>query len=171
MAEEGEEGGRVSKPLVQTVCGPVEPSALGRVLMHEHLLSDMYRVTGQTDHILNDEALACEELGHLKAAGGTALVETTPIDLGRDPDGLRRISEATGVHVIMGTGWYRQPFYPPEIDRWDVNRLAEIMIADLTRGVGETGIRAGIIGEIGVDRDYATAAEERVLRAVARAHR
>jgi phosphotriesterase-related protein len=161
----------VTGPMVHTVRGPIEPSALGRVLMHEHLLCDLYRVTRQTDHLLNDEALACEELGHLKAAGGTALVETTPIDLGRNPEGLLRISEATGVHVIMGTGWYRQPFYPPEIDRWDTNHLADVMIAELTDGVRDSGIRAGIIGEIGIDRDYATAAEERVFRAVARAHR
>jgi phosphotriesterase-related protein len=161
---------RPSGPSIHTVRGLVPPSALGRVLPHEHLLCDLYRVSGQTDHLLNDEELACEELAFLTAAGGTALVETTPIDLGRNPEGLRRISESTGVHIIMGTGWYRQPFYPPEIDRWDTNRLADIMITELTQGVGDTGIRAGIIGEIGVNRDYATAAEERVHRAVARAH-
>jgi phosphotriesterase-related protein len=161
---------QLNGPAIHTVRGPVAPAALGRVLPHEHLLCDLYRITGHSDHLLNDEELACEELASLTAAGGTALVEATPIDLGRNPEGLRRISEATGVHIVMGTGWYRQPYYPPEIDRWDTNHLADIMVAELTEGVGETGIRAGIIGEIGVDRDYATAAEERVLRAVARAH-
>ena len=77
----------------------------------------------------------------------------------------------TELHIIMGAGWYRQPFYPPEVDRLPTNQLAEMMIRDLTVGVGETGIRAGIIGEIGIDLDYATAQEERVLRAAARAHK
>jgi phosphotriesterase-related protein len=158
-------------PRIWTVRGPIQPSSLGRALMHEHLLCDVYRVSGQTAHLLNDERVACEELQYFRAAGGTALVETTPIDLGRNPEGLLRISAATDVHIIMGTGWYRQPFYPAEIDRLETNRLADMMVEDLTRGVGERGIRAGIIGEIGVNRDYATAAEERVHRAVGRAHR
>lgn len=74
--------------------------------------------------------------------------------------------------VVMGTGWYRQPYYPAEVDRQPVAALAERMVAELTEGVqvGDgTVIRAGIIGEIGVDLDYVTAQEERVFRAVAAA--
>jgi phosphotriesterase-related protein len=156
---------------VTTVLGPVAPEALGRTLMHEHLLCDFYRVTGDLDHLLNDEDLACDELAALTEIGGGALVEVTTPDFGRDPEGLKRISERSGVHVVMGTGWYRQPFYPPEIDRSTTDDLAAAMIAELTEGVAGSGIRAGIIGEIGVDLDYATAQEERVLRAAARAQR
>ena len=139
--------------------------------MHEHLLCDFYRVTGQLDHLLNDEDLMVDELQRLVDVGGRALVECTPIDLGRDPAGMKRIAERTGLHVVMGTGWYRQPFYPPEIDRLPTSELARRMVEELTVGVGDTGIRAGIIGEIGVNLDYATAQEERVLRAAARAQR
>jgi phosphotriesterase-related protein len=71
----------------------------------------------------------------------------------------------------MGTGWYRQPYYPPEIDRAPVEALAARMIGELTHGVDGTGIRAGIIGEIGAHLGYLTAQEERVLRAAARAQR
>src|SRR6476469_5560475 len=102
---------------IHTVRGQVEPTSLGRTLMHEHVLCDFYRVTGQLDQLLNDEALALDELRHLSDAGGNALVECTTIDLGRDPQGLRRISEHAGLHIVMGTGWYRQLFYPTEIDR------------------------------------------------------
>jgi phosphotriesterase-related protein len=158
-------------PSIHTVLGPVAPDALGRTLMHEHLLCDFYRVTGDLNQLLNDRALACEELAYLKKSGGSALVECTTPDFGRDPEGLRHVSEETGLHIVMGTGWYRQPFYPPEIDRSTVNDLTTIMVRELTEGVGETGVRAGIIGEIGVDLDYATAQEERVLRAAARAQR
>ena len=154
---------------IHTVLGEIEPGALGRALMHEHVFCDIYRVTGRLNELLNDEALAVDELAMLREAGGAALVEVTTPDLGRDPLALRRVSQATDLHIIMGTGWYRQPFYPPEIDRLTIKELAEIMIAELTVGVGETGIRAGIIGEIGVNLDYATAQEERVLRAAARA--
>lgn len=160
-----------TSPAIHTVLGPVDPSALGRTLMHEHILCDFYRVTGQLNQLLNDEHLAVDELKFLVQAGGSALVECTTPDFGRHPAGLRRVAQQTGLHVIMGTGWYRQPYYPPEIDRLAVKALAEQMVAELTAGVAGTGIRAGIIGEIGVNLDYATAQEERVLRAAARAQR
>lgn len=156
---------------IWTVRGPIPPDALGPTLMHEHLLCDFYRVTGQLNQLLNDEALAVAELRSHVAAGGRGLVECTTPDLGRDPLGLRRIAERTGLHVVMGSGWYRQPFYPPEIDRLSTAELARRLIGELTEGVGETGIRPGVIGEIGVNLDYATAQEERVLRAAARAQR
>lgn len=156
---------------MHTVLGEIEPSALGRTLMHEHVFCDMYRVSGRLNELLNDEALAIEELSALGKAGGAALVEVTTPDLGRNPEGLCRVAEEADLHIIMGTGWYRQPFYPPEINRRSTNELADVMIKELTDGVGGTGIRAGIIGEIGVHLDYATAQEERVLRAAARAQK
>ena len=156
---------------IHTVRGEIAPEALGRTLMHEHIICDIYRVTGRLNELLNDEALAADELELLRQAGGSALVEVTTPDLGRDPAALRRIAEQTGLHIVMGAGWYRQPYYPPEIDRLPTNQLAELIIAELTDGVASTGIRAGIIGEIGVDLDYATAQEERVLRAAARAQK
>ena len=137
--------------------------------MHEHVFCDIYRVTGRLNELLNDEALAVEELAALREAGGTALVEVSTPDMGREPAALRRVAEQTKLHIIMGTGWYRQPFYPLEIDRRSTNELADVMITELTDGVGEFEIRAGIIGEIGIHLDYATAQEERVLRAAARA--
>ncbi len=156
---------------IHTVLGEIEPSVLGRTLVHEHIFCDMYRVTGRLNELLNDEALSVNELAALRKAGGTALVEVTTPDLGRDPEALCRVAEKTELHIIMGTGWYRQPFYPPEIDRLSTNELADMIIAELTDGVEGTGIRAGIIGEIGVHSDYATAQEERVLRAAARAQK
>ncbi len=154
---------------VTTVLGDITPQALGPTLMHEHLLCDFYRRTGNLDHLLNDEALACEELAAFRDAGGRSVVECTTPDLGRNPEGLQRIADGSGLHIVMGTGWYRQPYYPPEVDLLATDELAAIMIRELTEGVGESGIRAGVIGEIGIDLDYATAQEERVLRAAARA--
>ncbi len=158
-------------PQIHTVLGEIEPSVLGRTLMHEHIFCDLYRVTGRLNELLNDEALAVEELSALRQAGGAALVEVTTPDMGRDPKALCRVAEKTGLHIIMGTGWYRQPFYPPEIDRLLTNELADRIISELVDGVEGTGIRAGIIGEIGIHLDYATAQEEKVLRAAARAQK
>jgi phosphotriesterase-related protein len=156
---------------IHTVRGPLNPVQLGRTLAHEHILCDFYRVTGNLDHLLNDEELAVAELEALARGGGGAVVECTTPDLGRDPAGLRRVSERTGLHVIMGTGWYRQPYYPESIDRTPTDSLAARMIAELVEGVDGTDVRAGIIGEVGAHGSYVTAQEERVLRAAARAHR
>ena len=91
--------------------------------------------------------------------------------------GIRRwlvgLSEATGLHVVMGAGWYRDAYYPAEalIDRRSVDSLADEIVREATEGVGETGIRPGIIGEIGTDKPWISPREERVHRAAARAAR
>lgn len=154
---------------IMTVRGAISPSELGFTMMHEHLWCDLYRHDRHLAGILNDEALITEEVSAYRKAGGSALVEVTSLGLDRNPPVLRRISEVTGLHVIMGAGWYRQSHYPPEIEWTDTNALAAIIERDLVEGVD--GIRAGIIGELGTDRHYISPAEERVFRAGARAHK
>jgi len=153
-----------------TVTGPVGRDELGFVLPHEHVFIDLvreYRGSG----LLNDEHLACQELGALKAAGGGTLVDLTPDEIGRDPAALRRVSEATGISIVMGCWHYRDPYLDRGwFDRTPVDVIADEIVRDITEGVRGTGVRAGIIGEIGADRRYISAAEERSFRAAARAH-
>jgi phosphotriesterase-related protein len=155
---------------VMTVRGPIAAAGLGVTLPHEHLFIDLlreYRGTG----LLHDETLAIEEVRAFRDAGGGTIVDCTSEGLGRDPAALRRVSEATGVQVVMGSGHYRRPYLDEtRLDRMSVDEIAAVIVRDLTEGVGDTGIRAGIIGEIGCDR-HLGALEERVFRAAARAHR
>ena len=111
--------------------------------------------------------------GLFKEAGGTALADLTLPGIGRDPAWLLRISELSRLPIVMGGGWYRTAYYPPEalIEKRSVDSLAEELVHDATVGVGETGIRIGILGEIGTDKPWVTPAEERVFRAVARCSR
>lgn len=166
------------RPQVRTVLGLVDPERLGRTLPHEHLLCDFYSVTGNLDHLLNDVALAVDELAGARPLGVQAVVELTTPDMGRDLDRLRVIARMSGVHVVAGTGWYRQPYYPAFIDRTPADVLAERMIAELTMGVAAPSdccegepVPVGVIGEIGANLDVLTAQEERVLRAAARAQK
>ena len=155
-----------------TVLGPVGPDRLGFTQTHEHLLCDLHRVVvANLDGLLNDEALAIEELRYFQRAGGRTLVDVTNRGLGRNPSAAKRIAEATGVNVIVGCGWYRGAFYDEALDRARTNDLAAEMVRDLAEGIDGTGIRAGIIGEIGAEGSYLTALEERVLRAAARAQK
>jgi predicted metal-dependent phosphotriesterase family hydrolase len=162
-------------PTVQTVLGPIDPVELGWVLPHEHTAIALWHIPNRWDYweLRRDEPVIVEELAAFRAAGGGTVVDLTLDGVGRDPLWLTAIARATGLHLVMGAGWYRAAHYPPEsmIDRRSVDALAEVIIRDATVGVGETGVRAGIIGEIGTDKPWLSAQEERVHRAAARAAR
>lgn len=156
---------------LHAVLGEVTPPR-GYVLPHEHIFCDFTPFTGDLDHLLNDKHVALRELEFFEQAGGVAIVEITPSDLGRNPKLLVDIALQTSLNLVMATGWYRKAFYPEFIDSVSAKDLAHIMIQELTEGIElESGKRAfaGIIGEIGVDRDIVSAQEERVLRAAAMA--
>lgn len=164
---------------VITVKGPIPPEKLGITATHEHVLIDLTKIA-ELNGLLNDEGLAIEELKAFKNAGGRTVVDQTNHGLCRSPEALKRVSEATGLNIVMGCGWYMQSFFNGggwyrqpsyDIDRMSTNDLAKEIVCDLTIGVNSTGIRAGIIGEIGTTSGYVRAGEERVLRAVARAHK
>jgi phosphotriesterase-related protein len=162
-------------PRVETVLGPIDPADLGWTLPHEHTAIALWHIANRWDYweLRRDEPLILEELAAFKEAGGGALVDLTLDGVGRDPAWLAGLARASGLHIVMGSGWYRGAHYPAEalVDRRSVDSLADEIVRDATEGVGETGIRAGIIGEIGTDKPWLSAQEERVHRAAARAAR
>jgi phosphotriesterase-related protein len=158
---------------VQTVRGPIDPGTLGFTLPHEHTAISLWHIPNRWDYweLRRDEPIISAELARFVAAGGTGLVDLTLPGVGRDPAWLASLSEASGLHIVMGGGWYREAYYPVEalIDRRSVDDLADEIVRDASEGVAGTGIRAGIIGEIGTDKPWLSAQEERVHRAAARA--
>ena len=104
-----------------------------------------------SNFVLDDTAAALEELATFRRLGGNTLVDVTTVGIGRDPIRIREFARRSGVQVVMATGWYRWMFHPPQVARMSVEDLAGIMEQEITRGVGSTGIRAGIIGEIPLD--------------------
>jgi phosphotriesterase-related protein len=160
---------------VRTVLGDIDPAELGWVLPHEHTAIALWHIPNRWDYweLRRDEPIIRDELAAFRSAGGGTLVDLTLDGVGRDPEWLAGLSRSTGLHVVMGSGWYRGAHYPAEarIDRRTVDALAEEIVRDATDGVAGTGIRAGIIGEIGTDKPWVSAQEERVHRAAARAAR
>lgn len=160
-------------PRVMTVSGPIPPERVGFTLPHEHTGIQLWHVPDRWDYweLTPDELTIADELRDYRRRGGSTLVDLTPPGTGRDPERLRRLATRTGVQIVMGTGWYRQSYYPAEalVDRRSVDDLAAEMIAEFTDGVAGTGVHPGIIGEIGTDKPWMTAQEERVHRAAARA--
>jgi len=157
---------------IRTVLGPISPEQLGICMVHEHLVIDAWDMWPVPNYslIVDDVDLVIEEVEAYRVAGGVSIVDVTNIGLGRDPLALTRISRATGVQLVMGCGWYRERVYPTYIQEKSADELAEMLVSEIMQGVDGTGIRPGIIGEIGTERKFITPAQERVFRAVARAH-
>lgn len=138
--------------------------------MHEHLLIDLARITRVRSDRLDESDLAVRELQEFTKLGGRTIVDVTNRNLGRSPEALSRIAAAANVNVIMGCGWYREPYYDEELWRLPVGRLADDIVLEIVEGIGEQKIKPGIIGEIGSDREFISPVEERSFRAAARAH-
>ena len=185
---------------IHTVLGAVAPDAIGITLPHEHLLIDFevmfaepaaagdkgrahepvslanlgwvrQHFNANLDNLrLLDEETARDEILLFKHAGGRTVVDPTPKTLSRDPLALARIARATGLNVVMGAGYYVAASHPPDMDRRTVDDLAREMIADVTTGVGDTGVCSGLIGEIGTTHPW-TDNEQKVLRAAIVAQR
>jgi len=185
---------------VQTVLGAIAPDAIGITLPHEHLLIDFtvmfaepaaasdkgrarepvslanlgwvrQNFNANLDNLrLLDEQVARDEILLFKGAGGRTVIDPTPKTLARDPLALARIARATGLNVVMGAGYYVAASHPPDMDRRSEDDLAREMITDVTTGVGDTGVRSGLIGEIGCTYPW-TENEKRVLRAAIAAQR
>jgi phosphotriesterase-related protein len=160
---------------VQTVLGAIEPGSLGFTLPHEHTQIALWHIQGRWDYwqLTRDKAAILEELALFRATGGRGLVDLTLPGVGRDPLWLREVASASGLNVVMGCGWYRTAYYPAEarIDLRATDDLADELVAEIEGGVGDSGIRPGVIGEIGTDKPWVSPAEERVHRAAARAAR
>jgi phosphotriesterase-related protein len=158
-------------PSVQTVLGPVDQESLGQVLMHEHLL---FALPGwDLDCTLAwNRAAALEriagELTAARQAGLGSFVDLTAIGVCRDPEFMREVSSRSGVHLLAATGWWIAAGIAQHFQTLTVERLHQIMLREITQGIGSTGVKAGII-KVGTSKDQVLPAEENVLRAAARA--
>jgi|TARA_B100001964_G_scaffold172422_2_gene189825 phosphotriesterase-related protein len=117
-----------------------------------------------------DEEISTWEAQQYFNAGGSTIVDVTSVGLARDPQALMRISRATGLNVVMGAGHYVHMTHPPELDDLTVEQIAGQIIHDVDLGVGDSGIRSGIIGEIGCSWPWHES-EKKVLEAAVIAQR
>jgi phosphotriesterase-related protein len=188
---------------IQTVLGPMDPSALGQTLMHEHIFIEFQsprpvprRALDAEDaaqyeqpltlatlsrtrfgrgvrgsNFLGDFDESFAEVMEFKKVGGQAIVDVSNIGLGRDPQALVRMANATGMSIVMGASWYTKSYHPLDMDQRTVEELTDVIVRDVTVGAQGTEIRSGIIGEVGIDGDPLTPNEIKVIRASARASR
>jgi len=165
--------------MVMTVTGPQNVNALGVILPHEHLFIDLRnqftepadsekrRIGGQPvgaetlgvlrrnpyavrdNLLLDDMTIAVAEVLYFKNAGGATIVDCTIPGIARDVQKLRALSLQTGVNVIAGCGYYTHDTHPAAMAHRAPVEIAAEMVRDLTEGIDGSGIKAGVIGEIG----------------------
>ncbi|WP_461076505.1 phosphotriesterase family protein [Streptomyces deserti] len=127
---------------VRTVLGDIPPEHLGVCDAHDHLFFGSPRLPGQE---LRSSSAARAELAAFRAAGGGSVVQWTPYGLGRRAADLPPLSRETGVHVVAATGLHQAVHYAEETLTGLRGRLADVFVAELTDGIGTSGVRAGFV--------------------------
>ncbi|WP_127817795.1 phosphotriesterase family protein [Microbacterium sp. CPCC 204701] len=171
---------------VSTLTGTIDSSALGRVLVHEHLfvLNEEYRYNYRPDFVEEDMIeTAVEQLAELKAAGIDTIMDPTVLGLGRFIHRMKAVADRVELNIIPATGiyTYRDVPFPftyvgPGLG-YDVDRapgqpadfMVDHFVNDLTVGIAGTDIRASFL-KCAIDTHGLTPDIERILRAVAQAH-
>lgn len=164
---------------VETVLGPVSSDGLGVILPHEHF-PHFFGERSKSAPSRKGEILCPPEgyaetlekkqlriLGELKKNGVNTFVSLSMIGVGRMIPMMQKLSRATGIHVVVSTGFYVKEHHPQWLDEMDVDDVAELFTEELTEGILDTGSKAGII-KVGGGREL-TEGEKKVFRAAVKA--
>jgi phosphotriesterase-related protein len=156
---------------VPSATGPLDSSELGFTYMHEHViigtpgLYDSYPQLWKADEFREK---AIRRLSDARSRGVKTIVDLTPSDFHRDVRFVRDVAQASGMQIIVATGIYwKSTWY---FEGHPIEDLLPLLVHDITQGIQGTDIRAGIL-KAATDEPGVTEANERALRAIARAHR
>jgi phosphotriesterase-related protein len=165
---------------VNTVLGPVSADELGVTLMHEHLVVSY--LGWECDALSppydrEAAAKACvETLKEAKGYGLKTLVDATATDMGRDIELQKVVSERLGINIICATGFYTEKYgkagyFKFRSQAYDITaEVCETMVKEITQGIGNTGVKAGVI-KVGTGHARISSYEEKMLKAAARAQK
>jgi phosphotriesterase-related protein len=160
--------------MVESVLGPIDVTALGRTLMHEHIFTFHSDMSGDYPWSEEDEYIegAIEKCRLLKEAGWETLVDLTVIGIGRKVARVARVARESGCNVIVATGLFFDTQMPLNLRYRSPGDgetfLEDLFVREVKEGIGDTGIRASLIKAV-TDRPGLTPDVEIALRAVARA--
>jgi len=168
---------------VETTLGPLPAGQLGNIDAHDHVIIDGgLTVVKEPDFRLDSVDRAIEEIGRWRDAGGGAIVDTMPFGCGRNVDKLVAVSRATGVPIIVPTGFQKASYYLPDHwqHRYDEEAIAELLIAECAEGVDRNNydgplvrrspVKAGFVKVAG-DYQHISPTTRKLIRAAGRVHR
>jgi phosphotriesterase-related protein len=166
---------------VETIRGAIPTSDLGVTLMHEHVFVLSPEIMANHPEGWGDEKdredAAVEKLNALKAIGVDTIVDPTVIGIGRYIPRIQRVAARTDLQIVVATGLYTYNDVPmyfhftgPGTALGGAETMTELFVRDITEGIADTGVKAAIL-KCATDAHGLTPGVERVLRAVAAAHR
>ena len=158
---------------INTVNGTIAPEKLGTTLMHEHLLIGWagWELDCSVPKFDRKSALknCVETLKPLKDLGLQSMIDPCPMDIGRDVSFMAEVGSASGVNIVCATGLYKEDLgNTPYFKQRSIEEITEVYVTEISKGVGDTGIKAGII-KCATGKGLITPYEENTLRAAARA--
>jgi len=157
---------------IQTVRGPLPSNELGLTLVHEHIMVDFAGAEETGPHRWNRDDVVKAMLPYLRQAqalGVTGFVDCTPNYLGRDVLVLKRLSQATDLHILTNTGLYKEPHLPASVLSQDAEELAEAWIGEWDHGIDGTDVKPGVV-KIAVNEGHLLPVQARIVRGAALTH-
>lgn len=161
---------------VRTLTGDISPDDLGPTLIHEHLSVDWGELLGRPKVLDFDRAELVDRMvgrmEELAAVGFGGMTECTPYGTGRYVDLFHEVARRSPVRIVGSTGFFHESWCPmhPVARALDLDGLVDLMTREVTEGMGDTLIRAGLI-KVATGAGRISANEEKVVRAAARVHR
>lgn len=158
-------------PNLITTHGQKSSNDLGLILPHEHIFVDLrtWDKPGYAQAEVEDViAMMVPEIEKAKTVGVTALVECTPLGVGRRVDMVKAVADAADFPVVVATGVYREPWITPWANKASEDDIYEWMLGELTGEIEGTGVQAAWI-KVSAGDEGITDAEAKILRAAARA--
>jgi len=172
--------GEQAQRAVNTVTGPVSPDSLGVTLMHEHVFLLSPEIQQNYPGGFDEDAecaAAVARLNEVKSRGVDTIVDLTVLGLGRYIPRIQKVAAQVGVNIVVATGYYTYNELPlyfryrgPSGLMGGPEPLVDMFVTDIEEGIAGTGVRAGML-KCATDEPGLTPDVERVLRAVAQAHR
>ncbi|MDH5833418.1 phosphotriesterase family protein [Luteimonas kalidii] len=160
-----------------TVKGPVDVAEMGITLVHEHLYADLrphaeqaaQPITPDIDDVVE---VVLPHLQEIHRLGCRTLIDCTATTLGRNPLLIRRLSDASGLHMVTATGAYVAVggrFTPPYVVDEGDEQLAARWTGEWRHGIDGTDVRPGLV-KLGLEGDPLSELERKVVRAAAMTH-
>lgn len=141
----------------------------GYTLMHEHVTIDLSGIKKDQDCRLDCFDETVQEFRKLYEYGVRNILEVTNMGMGRNVEYIQRVEKATGIHLILSTGFYKEPFLPKIVYEKTVEELADLITKEVTDEIETSGVKASVIGEFGTSKNEMTVMEKKVFDAMAQA--
>lgn len=148
--------------MINTVTGKLDKESLGTTYIHEHLYVIPNALPKYFDYTLDDIDKSIFEAISFKNAGGNSLVDLTPINYGRSPLLLKKISEASGVNIMFVTGFHKEEFQPKWIESMQDKEIYDFLVREITKGVSSQHLKPAAM-KLGTSFNEITQAERRLI--------